>query len=249
MERRLAEKILLELKKKRPLEEIYKKYNKDKNIPFLQFEKDLYNTFHLDKDYYETGIASNKPRIYTMALDEDFLRKRSEEIDPGKITKEEITSLKTYCKKEDVFALASVQIGILKRIVYLKNTQLETSSKEHDEHQILINPTILKAEGLTKYWEACASCLDYTSLVKRPYRIQIAYQDLSGKRKKKIFEGFAATVLAHELDHLDGILPMDKALEIRWMNKEERISFRAIHGYQILKKTGNYEKMRLSKNR
>lgn len=83
----------------------------------------------------------------------------------------------------------------------------------------MINPKILRSEGLTTYWEACASCLDNMGLVERPYKITIEYYDITGKRYEEIFEGFPCTVLSHEIDHLDGILHIDIAKEVLQMEK------------------------------
>ena len=63
-------------------------------------------------------------------------------------------------------------------------------------------------EGLTEYWENCASCLDNMGLVVRPYEMDVHYYDVDGNEHEEKFEGFESTVLSHELDHLDGILRM-----------------------------------------
>ena len=57
------------------------------------------------------------------------------------------------------------------------------------------------------------------------------------------FEGFEATVLSHEMDHLDGILHIDIADEVLQMTKEERKVFRQSHGYNIISKKGDYKKL------
>ena len=69
-----------------------------------------------------------------------------------------------------------------------------------------------------------------------------------------MFVGFESTVLSHEMDHLDGILHMDKAEELLVMTKEERKKFRKNHGYEIISQNGKYEdllkdKKVLKKNR
>lgn len=153
----------------------------------------------------------------------------------------DIEVLNEYCKTHSVLAMAANQLGIFKRIVYLKNTNLNKLNDENvNEAKILINPVILSSEGLTYYWEACASCMDNMGLVLRPYRILVSYYDLDGRRHRKAFKGFPATVLSHELDHLDGILHIDKALKILVMEKEDRKKFRESHKYTILSEDGNF---------
>ena len=148
--------------------------------------------------------------------------------------------------------IAAVQLGIPKRIIYLKNTNLDIvnkiqddsvseEEKNYNEAKVLINPVILSREGLTDYWESCASCLDNFGHVRRPYKITLEYFDIDGNKHREIFEGFEATVLSHEYDHLDGILHMDIADEILVMKAEDRKKFRLEHGYNIVSKTGDYE--------
>lgn len=179
-----------------------------------------------------------------LKIDKDLevLRKVSRVVDIGKddLT-EDIKILEEYCLSHGVFAMAAIQLGIDKRIVYIKNTRLDKVDDDNwNEGTILVNPVIKKREGLTQYWEACASCLDNTGLVLRPYKMLIQYVDLNGKKHQKTFKGFPATVLSHEYDHLDGILHMDKAIDLKVMNKEERKEFRKTHGYEVFTKTGDF---------
>lgn len=193
--------------------------------------------------------------IVTINDDEQYLRQISKEVDFNDSNLEnEIEILKNYCKNNDVLAMASIQLKIPKRMIYLKNTDLSIIRKmqqniatEEDqnfnEERILINPVIVSKEGLTEYWETCASCLDNMGLVRRPYKIVVEYYDISGIKHTDTFVGFESTVLSHEMDHLDGILHMDKSLEVINMPQEERKIFRKTHEYNIISKVGNYEKL------
>lgn len=195
-----------------------------------------------------------KVKKITIEDNEEFLRQVSKPvIFPDKELEDNIKLLEQYFTESDTtLALAAVQIGIPKRLIYLKNTDLEVinrknndqeteEDKQHNEQRILINPVIISREGLTEYWEACASCLDNLGKLKRPYRIVIRYQDINGQYHDEVFEGFESTVLSHEMDHLDGILHMDKAEELLVMTKEERKEFRKTHGYEIISQSGKYE--------
>ena len=200
-------------------------------------------------------------KAITIEDDEQFLRQISKPVDLNdKELTHDIEVLDEFCKENDVLAMAAVQLGIPKRIVYLKNTNLELVEKEqygkttkedkkYNEQRVLINPVIIKKEGLTDYWEACKSCLNNMGHVQRPYKITIEYQDINGNIKQEIFEGFESTVLSHEMDHLDGILHMDIADEVLVMEKEERKIFRQTHGYNITSKTGDFEKLKKSKQK
>jgi peptide deformylase len=192
----------------------------------------------------------------TIDTNEEYLRQVSKDVDINdKSLMSKISLLEKYCVENEVMAMAAIQLGTPERIIYLKNTNLaiiektETNSetseeRNYNESRILINPTLIKKEGLTQYWEACASCLDNMGLVKRPYKITVSYQDTTGTYHEDLFEGFEATVLAHEIDHLDGILHMDIAEEVLVMVLEERRKFRQNNKYHIFSKTGDYEELK-----
>lgn len=178
----------------------------------------------------------------TIAEDEKYLRQISKKVDLSKDDwKEAVEKLDYFCKNYDnVMAMASVQVGIPLRIIYLKKTDLSRMEEDYNESKIMINPKILKSEGKTTYWEACASCLDNTALVERPYKMEIEYYDLEKEKHVEEFEGFPCTVLSHEIDHLDGILHMDIAKDLKIMKKEERKEWRKTHPYEIISKDGEY---------
>jgi len=180
----------------------------------------------------------------TIENDENYLRQISKEVSfDDKSLKDDIKIIEDYCLKTECYALAAVQIGIPKRIIYLKNTTLDVPIEElnYTESKILINPTVILRKGQTEYWEACLSCLDNMGLVVRPYEIVVHYYDVNGIEKEEKFEGFESTVISHELDHLDGILHMDVAKKVIKMPKEERKKFREKHPYKIISKHSDYD--------
>ena len=198
----------------------------------------------------------SKIKSITIADNEEFLRQKSKNVnfcDPSLL--DDIAVLEKFCKENSVMAMAAVQLGIPKRIVYLKKTDIEIIRKEqfesatkeeenYNEAKVLINPVITLKEGLTMYWEACASCLDNMGLVKRPYRIVVEYFDIDGKFHKDTVEGFRSTVLSHEIDHLDGILHIDIAEKVLVMNSNKRKKFRQTHDYEIISKEGDFLKLK-----
>ena len=200
---------------------------------------------------------NKKIEAITIQDNEPFLRQISSSVDikNDKELMNDIDILDQFCKENNVMAMTSVQLGIPKRIVYLKNTNLDIINKiqnnsnseeieNYNEKKVLINPTILKREGLTEYWEACASCLDNMGRVLRPYKIELEYYDIDGNQKVETFEGFESTVLSHELDHLDGILHIDIAEEVIEMPANERKIWRQSHEYKIYQKDGDYDSLR-----
>lgn len=181
----------------------------------------------------------------TILNDEKFLRQISKEVDFNNDEyKNIIKKLDYYCKNDNnILAIASVQLGIPLRIIYIKKTDLtKFDDKEYNEAKVMINPIIKSSIGLTRYWEACASCLDNTGLVERPYSITVEYFNENNIKQREKFEGFSATVISHEIDHLDGILHIDIATKILKLDANERKEFRKKHPYEIIRKTGKYEK-------
>lgn len=181
----------------------------------------------------------------TIANNEEYLRQISKKVDfKDKSYLEDIRKLEEFCIANTPFAMAAVQIGIPKRIVYLRNTSEDVtkySDSTYNEAKVLINPKVISREGHTKYWEACASCLNYMGLVNRPYKMVVKYQDIDGKTHTKTFKGFETTVMSHELDHLDGILHIDIAEQILEMSKEEREKWRETHPYEVISKNCDFE--------
>ena len=184
----------------------------------------------------------------------DFLRQRSVEVDieNDKDLKDDIKKLEEYCLSHDVMAMAAVKIGVAKRLIYLKNTNIELINKINNdemedtfnEARVLINPVIIKREGLTEFWEACASCFDNCGRVLRPYKIKVEYYDIDNKKHIEDLVGFESTVFSHEYDHLNGILHMDVCEENMLMSREERKEFRKTHDYEIINTEGDYEELK-----
>ena len=138
-------------------------------------------------------------------------------------------------------AIASIQLGIPLRLIYLKKTDEKRLNENYNESKVLINPVITKKEGLVRYYENCASCLDYMGLVERPYKVEVEYFDKEGNQTKEIFTELGAVVISHEIDHLDGILHIDKSIELYNIPFELRKEFRKTHKLKIIKKDGRFE--------
>jgi len=94
--------------------------------------------------------------------------------------------------------LAAPQVGILRRVVLVINSQ--------DEVLELINPTIIKAEGEQEGFEGCLSVPGKWGNVKRPMVVRVRAQDRNGNWFEAEDEELTARCFCHELDHLDGHL-------------------------------------------
>ncbi len=102
--------------------------------------------------------------------------------------------------------LAATQVGVLKRIIVYDNVEAGYGM----DPQALINPEIVAAEGIVKDEEGCLSIPEIKDIVERSEKITLTGIDRSGKDVKIEIEGLLARIIQHEIDHLDGILFVDR---------------------------------------
>lgn len=114
----------------------------------------------------------------------------------------------------DGVGLAAPQVGVSKRIVVI----------DVGEGLIeMINPVIVKKEGSVIGGEGCLSVPDYEGEVERAEYVECEFTDRNGKRMLLQADGLLAIAVQHELDHLDGVLFIDKAKSIMPKPKEKMI--------------------------
>jgi len=111
--------------------------------------------------------------------------------------------------------LAAVQIGILRRILVIDTGEEDSQPIE------FINPEILSNEGDQEGWEGCLSIPGQSGLVERPLVTVVKALDRHGKEFELRCEGRLAVIFNHELDHLNGILYTEKAIEIQESDNNE----------------------------
>jgi peptide deformylase len=102
--------------------------------------------------------------------------------------------------------LAAPQVGVSKRLIVV---DLSIGENEEALH-VLVNPEILTKEGEAVCEEGCLSVPDIKEKVARPYRVVVRGLDLEGRPVEIEGEDLLARALCHEIDHLDGILFVDK---------------------------------------
>jgi len=105
--------------------------------------------------------------------------------------------------------IAAPQVGLLKRVCIVDATKARRPVDNHG-HLILVNPEITAWDGYAVGREGCLSVPDYTGNVIRAEKIRLKAQDIQGKSLEFEMEGFEARIAQHELDHLDGILFLDR---------------------------------------
>jgi peptide deformylase len=103
----------------------------------------------------------------------------------------------------DGIGLAAPQIGILKRVIVI-------DLYDEDGPMALINPRIIDQNGLQMEEEGCLSLPGRHGVVKRPLSVTVQFEETDGLTYEMVGEELLARVLCHEIDHLDGILYIDK---------------------------------------
>lgn len=135
--------------------------------------------------------------------EDEVLRKKCRPVD--KITPRTLTLLDDMLdtmRAANGVGLAAPQVGILRRIVIV----------DIGEGLIeMINPEIIATEGEQEGEEGCLSVPDEVGIVKRPNIVTVKATDRNGEPFTIRGEGLLARAFCHEIDHLDGILYIDKA--------------------------------------
>jgi peptide deformylase len=128
--------------------------------------------------------------------------------------------------------LAAIQVGVDKRLLVI---DLQMKDEETDETilepMVFINPILSEpSEELAVYNEGCLSVPEQYADVERPATIRAQWQDRDGKAHDRRLDGMLATVIQHEMDHLEGILFIDhlsrlkRDMVIRKLNKMRKLA-------------------------
>ena len=140
---------------------------------------------------------------------DEILKKRSREVPKEDILTEKIQTLiddmiETMHKYNGV-GLAAVQVGILKRLIVI-------DLYDDNGPIVLINPVIIKTKGEQEVEEGCLSFPNQFAKVIRPQEVVAEYTDREGKRMRVKAKELLAQAIAHEVDHLNGELFINKII-------------------------------------
>lgn len=139
-------------------------------------------------------------------LNDEILRKKSKEVEvvDDKI-KQLLDDMVETLKENEGLGLAAVQVGVLKRIIVVQLIDEPTIFK-------LINPKIVKSSGTQTIEEGCLSIPNRYAQVERALEITVEALDENGEKVKLEAKEILAVVIAHEIDHLNGELFIDKMI-------------------------------------
>ena len=137
--------------------------------------------------------------------EDDVLRKRSRRVDKfDKRLRTLLDDMADTMYKADGVGLAAPQVNVLKRAVVI----------DVGEGLIeLVNPEIVEAEGSRIGVEGCLSVPGRSGTVERPERVKVRAADRNGGPVELVGQGMLAVALCHEIDHLDGVVYVDKMIE------------------------------------
>ena len=116
-------------------------------------------------------------------------------------------------RKEGGIGIAAPQIGesVQLAIIEISDTSQRYPDMSPFDLEVFINPKISVVDETEQgFWEGCLSVPDLRGLVYRPRAVRVDYLGLDGDARTLEAEGFLATVVQHELDHLQGILFVDR---------------------------------------
>ena len=122
-----------------------------------------------------------------------------------------LDDMKDTLKKAEGAGLAAPQVGVSKRIVLV---DVEEGFFE------FINPIFVWQKGEQIGPEGWLSVVGKQGTVRRPDKVKILFQDRKGDKYSLVARGFFARAICHELDHLDGVLYIDKAYDVRSAEEE-----------------------------
>lgn len=110
--------------------------------------------------------------------------------------------------------IAAPQIGVLSRLTIVDTSR---NPKHPGGHGllVLVNPRIVAQEGEQFFREGCLSLPDYTANIRRFQSVTVEALGLDGGVISVSAEGFEAVVLQHEIDHLDGVLFLDRVSNMK----------------------------------
>ena len=112
--------------------------------------------------------------------------------------------------------IAAPQVGMLRRIIAVDVTAHRQGSHEENHGLlVLVNPEILAMGGKQLVREGCMSVPDYTGNVTRAETIVVQFLDRDGRERVINSSGFEAVAIQHELDHLDGMLFLDRVSSLK----------------------------------
>jgi peptide deformylase len=120
----------------------------------------------------------------------------------------------TLVAHEEGIGLSAPQINVHKCIVVVRLSDPDDPSRGVGPPEALIDPKIVEAGDERRDYDGCLSFPGLYGETVRPHHLLVTGLDERGKPFKRLFEGFDAVVVHHEMDHLDGVLFIDRIASV-----------------------------------
>ncbi|WP_053958735.1 peptide deformylase [Sulfobacillus thermosulfidooxidans] len=142
--------------------------------------------------------------IWTISTQNEFLRMRTTRV---KSFTDEVRQLFTDLfdtwPTVAAYGIAAPQIGSPRRVFIWKGITMQ-------DPEIIVNPKIIRARGELKDYDGCLSVPGIYGPTRRAEYIELSGTDMNGQPWRRGFEGFDARIIQHEVDHLEGVLFIDR---------------------------------------
>ncbi len=126
---------------------------------------------------------------------------------------------------EPGIGLAAPQVGQAIRLVVMDTEWNDEENGPGKNPMVMINPEILERDGELTWTEGCLSVPDFQAEVERAARVTVRYTDLEGNEHTEAAEELRAVCFQHEIDHLDGVLFIDRISRLKrnlYANKRKK---------------------------
>jgi peptide deformylase len=138
-----------------------------------------------------------------------ILRKKCKDVSTEVDLSELLEDMWDSMYESEGIGLAANQIGVNLNVFIIDISHVD----DHEYQRVFLNGEILESEGESVYSEGCLSLPDLKFDVTRPEKITFRYWDENRNQKTEKFEGLLARAIQHEIDHLNGILMIDRISE------------------------------------
>jgi peptide deformylase len=152
----------------------------------------------------------------------DILKKKAKPIDglEGSTMKLMIDLAQTM-RKANGIGLAATQVGDMRQMLVVDQTAIERAARDEEDEEdlpppsevktlVMINPVVVDEEGTISLEEGCLSIPELRAEVDRAERIRVKFRDHNFDESELTAEGYLGRVILHEIDHLNGILFVDR---------------------------------------
>lgn len=155
-------------------------------------------------------------KLRVIELGNKVLRQKSKKVSRAEILSQKFQNfcdeLIQTCKEKNGVGIAAPQVGVSKRVCIVWSRPNKRYKKiPKMEPEVIINPVfVAQSKQMKKEFEGCLSIPGIRGLVPRSVKISIEYTNRKGEKRRSQYKDFVARIFQHEIDHLNGIVFLDR---------------------------------------